>query len=285
MYTVGEFAHLAHVSKRLLRYYDEINLFKPEHIDAMSGYRYYSPTQMPVLNQILALKELGLTLSQIQRTLSDDISSDELEGMLRLRKAEIEQHLIAEQRRIREIEARLESIRNDEMAHPTNVIVKQTPSINALSVRRTMEDFMDAIKFYTRLQASVSKNHKDSQFFCICRSDTDTIRNLDLEFGVYVNKHDGMPLEISQEMILTPAQLPACEMMATTVVTGPLETIHRGYAEIVRWSVTKGYRLKGEHRELCLQMAKQSDGCDLITEIQVPVVPLPLTDKITLPQG
>src|SRR5688572_1055977 len=96
MFTVGEFSRLAQVSKRLLRYYDEIGLLKPIHIDEMTGYRYYSADQMSQLNRILALKDLGLSLEQIQRILRDNVSTEEIQGMLLLKKAEIEQQLQAE---------------------------------------------------------------------------------------------------------------------------------------------------------------------------------------------
>ncbi len=41
MYSIGEYARIAQVSKRLLRYYDEIGLFQPVKIDRASGHRYY----------------------------------------------------------------------------------------------------------------------------------------------------------------------------------------------------------------------------------------------------
>lgn len=39
--TCGEFAKLCHVSKRVLFYYDEINLLKPAYVNE-KGYRYYA---------------------------------------------------------------------------------------------------------------------------------------------------------------------------------------------------------------------------------------------------
>lgn len=280
MFTVGEFAHLAHVSKRLLRYYDEIGLFKPDQTDRSSGYRFYSANQMSHLNRILALKELGLTLSQIQRTLADDLSTDELYGMLLLRKAEIEQQLTAEFRRMREIESRLEAIREDEANVPPNVILKQVSGQAVLSVRRVVADFETSVALYEQIQATVPRILSDGMFFCICRSDIDVTNNLDLEFGIFVNKPTVSSLVLAEDITLIPGELPAHPMMATTVVTGALETIHKGYSAITRWSVINGYRLDGMHRELCLQLPTRRDGSDLVTEIQVPVKPLPLTDGL-----
>src|SRR5215216_3283107 len=105
MFTVGEFSRIARVSKRLLRYYDEIGLLKPVHIEKFTGYRYYSAEQMPRLNRILALKDLGLSLDQIQRLLNDQVSTDKIQGMLMLKKAEIEQQVHEEIQRVRNIEA------------------------------------------------------------------------------------------------------------------------------------------------------------------------------------
>src|SRR5688572_26572052 len=99
MFTIGEFARLAQVSNRLLRYYDEIGLLTPAQTDRFTGYRYYSAAQLPELNRILALRELDLSLEQIQRILRDKISVEEMQGMLLLKKAEIEQHVQAEAQR------------------------------------------------------------------------------------------------------------------------------------------------------------------------------------------
>lgn len=69
MFLIGEFSKISRVSKRLLHYYDDIGLLKPAYIDQTTGYRYYRAGQLPRLNCILALKELGLTLDQIKKML------------------------------------------------------------------------------------------------------------------------------------------------------------------------------------------------------------------------
>ena len=72
MFRIGEFAQIAQVSGRQLRFYDQLGLLQPAHIDAQTGYRYYSIRQLPRLNSILALKELGLSLDRIRTALNTE---------------------------------------------------------------------------------------------------------------------------------------------------------------------------------------------------------------------
>ena len=75
MFRIGEFAQIAQVSGRQLRFYDQLGLLRPAHIDQQTGYRYYTIRQLPRLNSILALKELGLSLEQIGPLLENEIVS------------------------------------------------------------------------------------------------------------------------------------------------------------------------------------------------------------------
>lgn len=65
MLSIGEFASLGRVTVRLLRYYDEIDLLKPDRVDPVSNYRSYAPGQVPVLNRILQLRDFGIRLDDI----------------------------------------------------------------------------------------------------------------------------------------------------------------------------------------------------------------------------
>jgi DNA-binding transcriptional MerR regulator len=85
MFKIGEFSTLARVSGHLLRHYDEVDLFKPAHVDPQTGYRYYAIEQLSELNRVLASRELGLTLDQIGQLLNENISPEEIQGMLRFK--------------------------------------------------------------------------------------------------------------------------------------------------------------------------------------------------------
>ena len=84
MFRIGDFARLSQVSVKTLRFYDEVGLLKPTFVDGATGYRYYSADLLPRLNRILALKDLGFSLEQIEVVLSG-LTLDQLRGMLKLR--------------------------------------------------------------------------------------------------------------------------------------------------------------------------------------------------------
>jgi DNA-binding transcriptional MerR regulator len=71
---IGEFSRLARVSVKALRLYDQLGLLRPARTDALTGYRYYSSEQLPRLNAVLALKELGFSLEQVQVLLDEGSS-------------------------------------------------------------------------------------------------------------------------------------------------------------------------------------------------------------------
>src|SRR5262249_41537776 len=66
-YRIHEFAALAGVTAKALRHYDRLGLLKPRRSE--SGYRLYSESDLEQLEQIVALKFLGLPLKQIGRLL------------------------------------------------------------------------------------------------------------------------------------------------------------------------------------------------------------------------
>ncbi len=64
--TIGQFASMHGINKKTLMWYDQIGLFKPALIHPENGYRCYSYLQSPVLETILLLRELDVSISEIQ---------------------------------------------------------------------------------------------------------------------------------------------------------------------------------------------------------------------------
>src|SRR3954451_8014184 len=87
MFRIAEFARLAGVSSRMLRKWDALGLFRPAWIDQSTGYRAYSPAQLPELRRILALRDLGMPLGHIGTLLA---GGGDLRVALERRRAELE---------------------------------------------------------------------------------------------------------------------------------------------------------------------------------------------------
>ncbi len=64
--TIGQFAAMHGINKKTLMWYDEIGLFQPAAVNPANGYRCYSYHQSPVLETILLLRELDVSVSEIQ---------------------------------------------------------------------------------------------------------------------------------------------------------------------------------------------------------------------------
>ncbi|MFC6333172.1 helix-turn-helix domain-containing protein [Paenibacillus septentrionalis] len=79
-YTIGEMSKLSNLPIQTLRYYDQIDLFKPIRTDPNSNYRYYDDSQLHSLDLIKALRYLEIPLATIRQVL--DYTLDELVAFL-----------------------------------------------------------------------------------------------------------------------------------------------------------------------------------------------------------
>lgn len=99
-YSSGEFARMANVTLRTIRYYDKQNVLKPSLVTE-AGARFYTEEDFARLQQILLLKYLGFSLEDIKGMIIDDpdyhFMLDSLSIQLKLVKDRIEQMQLVEQ--------------------------------------------------------------------------------------------------------------------------------------------------------------------------------------------
>src|ERR687894_1600024 len=127
MLSIGHFAGHGHVSVRMLRHYDAIGLLRPAHVDRLTGYRSYDAGQLSRLNRIVALKGLGFTLQQVLSILDDEVSVEELRGMLRLRQTELQSQIASDTARLAQVEARLQILEKEGAMSADDVQIKRIP--------------------------------------------------------------------------------------------------------------------------------------------------------------
>lgn len=91
-FTIGEISKLFDINKKTLRYYDEIDLFKPSFVNKENKYRYYTLDQFQYLETIKYLKELGLSLDKIKYNLNN-LDTEEVISSLAQQKNTIDQKI------------------------------------------------------------------------------------------------------------------------------------------------------------------------------------------------
>ena len=267
MFLTGEFSKIARVSKRLLQYYDEIGLLKPALTDSKTGYRYYSAKQLPRLNRILALKELGLSLNQISRFLQDDVSDDEIRGMLLMQQAELEKQMLDDLERFRRINSRL---KRDDIP---DVILKSVPQqayfATRLQIRDAVHGWENIQNMMHLLPAKLGKANM-GHFMVIIHTDEFIFENVDVDFGFLLKNKDVADMEI-KELAFSSLMLPEQESVASIIHIGGPNISSIGYGALGQWIESNGYEIIGNQREIFINMHEQPKEEDLVMEIQFPV--------------
>ncbi len=274
MFRIGEFAQIAQVSGRQLRFYDQLGLLRPTHTDPQTGYRYYSIRQLPRLNCILALKELGLTLDQIGPLLENAISPTELRGMLTMKRAQVEWSLIEEEARLRHIESRIAQIDRQGGIEDYDVVVKSIAATRFLSLRRSF-DSMDEVVPMVRAVADEGTRQIRAplrdKLIVVARNDIEDER-LDLEIGFSLTRPSNMQVRIAGGYTLQASELPAVATMATIIRPGTNAASHSAFGAIGTWIEANSYEIAGPCREVFLEPITEPPGFEgALVEIQFPV--------------
>lgn len=275
MFKIGDFARLTQVSAKTLRYYDEIGLFQPVRVDKFTGYRYYSFEQLPRLNRILALKDLGLSLDNIRQIVDETISLEELTGMLRLRRMELQHQVSEAQHRLEQVESRLLLIKQEGKMPDYEIVVKSVPALTIASAREVVPDpaFMRerCLALNTAAYTLIEQEKlKTSGTNLAIYHQTDE-NGIDVEMAFIV---DSGTIGTHHEKA-TVRELPAVEMVASAVYRGSYDdfkAVTALHVAIGKWIESNGYTLAGASREIYLN-PPQKLGEDLIgvMELQYPI--------------
>ena len=132
-YKIHEFAKLAGVTVKALHHYDRLGLLQPGRTEA--GYRVYCERDLETLEQIVALKFLGIPLKQIGVILK---RAAQLPDALRLQRRALEDKHALLGRAIRAIQAAEESLESGKPADAA--ILKKI--IEVIDMQNDMQDGM-----------------------------------------------------------------------------------------------------------------------------------------------
>lgn len=271
MLNIGEFARLGQVSPRMLRHYDELGLLTPERVDPDSGYRFYSVHQLGRLHRIVAMRDIGFGLERIGQILAQDISVEELRGMLRLRRAQIEQAVGEEHDRLRRVEAHLRALEWSNVMELQDIVIKQTEPIRVAQASAGGLTHADIGAAFGRLIPQVlghleASGAKPGISVAVYEDDGGTVPEgeIVLNAGFAIGDQD-----VPGSDVVRVIELPAIEV-AAAVYRGGDEGIMAAWEALVRWIDDSGYRLVGDCRELYHEW-HDDDQSRNVMELQQPI--------------
>jgi DNA-binding transcriptional MerR regulator len=264
MFRIGDFSKLAQVSIRMLRHYDEMGVLKPARIDAETGYRYYAAAQMPRLNRILALQDLGFSIRQIAELLEQALSPEQLRGMLLQKQAELQDQVRAEQERLARVAARLHQMETPGSSY--DIRLKEVPPIRVAAVRDTISGYGGVSYLFGQLFAHLPPYHIHGAPISIWHDDSHHEEGIDAEALIPVAE-EAVGNGIVQVVMLAGGR------MASVVHQGSYNRLTAAYDALLNWMEAGGYEIAGANREVYLHATTpvRPDDESYVTEILFPV--------------
>lgn len=265
LFSIGEMAKLFNINIKTLRYYDEIDLFKPIFIDRANNYRYYSTDQFEQLNTILYLKAVGMPLSKIDSHLSKR-NIDNITNLLEEQK-EVTKNKIKE---LKQIEKKIDNtlkqinyarqydkldiIQEIEFGERKIVLLKQKIRTNddlELSIRDLENKTQkNALAFNGKVGVSISKEHLEQG-----------------EFGEYDSMFiftDGEKYKKKFTKVLTKGNY------ITVRFNGDHKMSPQYYKKLLEYIDKKGYKIADDSVEVTLiDYGLTTEKTEFVTEIQI----------------
>ncbi len=268
MIRIGDFSRLSQVSIKTLRYYDEVGLLHPAQVDDFTGYRYYRFDQLARLHRILALKDLGFSLEQIGRLLAENVSAEQLRGVLKVRKTEIEQRVSEELERLARVEARLKQIEQEVLVDKIDVIVKKVEPLKIASLRQVIPTYSSQGSLWGELEGYLAAQRVRPSGPCLTMYHDEEYKERDVDAEVA----EPIAADLPGTDRVRVRTLPAVEV-ASAVHRGPYTELGPAIEAVLKWTEANGYRIIGPEREIYLQPARNGSQTDpeTVTEIQFPV--------------
>lgn len=236
----------------MLRHYDNIGLLRPVAVDARSGYRYYTADQLRRLNRVIALKDLGLTLAQVQLVLDDVLDA-------------------ADTTRLTRIEARLRAIDREGRMTTQDVVLKELPSLRvaeltAMAASYETADIGRAIRpLYPELlrRLAVAEVSLSGPSLAYYEPAGD---------GEKIVVHAGLEVAVSPDRArdFAVVDLPAVPAAATVIHRGPMDEVAGTLQLLAQWIEENGWRAEGYARELYVEYCADDPAAG-VTELQQPV--------------
>ncbi len=278
MIKIGDFSKLANVTIKTLHHYGELGLLKPAWIDRFTGYRYYTLEQLRRLNRILALKDLGLSLDQIERVLNENVSPAELRGMLHMKQLELEQRLEEEQARLNRIQLHMRNLDQEDFPSKMDILLKTTEAYPALQAHRIAPSRAEMIRIRKALmkciQSCVEANQLkvNGSWLSTVEESEYAESNLKIVMTLPIASRPAQKVYLLDGQAIEVIETSAGQPIASTIHTGTNpEELTATYAAMFTWAQNNGYQISGPFHEVYHTDPPGSIEPIEVIEVQCPV--------------
>jgi effector-binding domain-containing protein len=216
----------------------------------------------------VALRDLGFKLEQIGDLLDDELPAEQLRGMLRLRRAQLEQAVADERTRLRRVEAHLRAIEGSNAMNTQDIVIKRTQPWRVAEATGTA--------------AGLDSEHIGPLFMELTPKLVGHIQRAGAQPGTMIGYYDDpaedgsvgvhVAFEIGDQSVsagdgVEIVDLPVVEV-ASVMHRGGMESVGPVYESLIRWIEDSGYELAGYSRELYHEVGPEGPS---VTELQVPI--------------
>ncbi len=267
MLSIGDLARHARVTVRMLRHYDTLGLVTPERVDQSTGHRWYAVSQIGRVNSLVALKELGFTLEQCGAILDEQVSVEQLRGMLRLLRAQLEQQIEADSTRLAEVGRRLRSIERGLTMTNSTLELKALPPLRLAQTSAEVNDTTEIGATTSILFATLNERLAAAGL----PVEGQSIRT-------YYGRPDGSKIDVAVAVTLDTSiesidglelvDLPAEPRAASVTHRGPASEIADAWQTMDVALEQRGLESYGVHRQFQLD---SDDPDNTVVELQCPV--------------
>jgi len=253
------------VSAKALRSYDARGIFRPAWVDPITGYRYYSPSQLPGLRRIIALKDLGIPLAEVGALI---VEGGDLRSALQRRRSELRQVRAEVDATLRALDIRVEMAETG-----PDVVVRTIGSQLVASIRSTVDDDDDIGPIFYELETA-ARDHGVRAALPPGALVIDGEGASDVEPFVPITR------AITEGRITSRTLKPT--RVATAIHHGSYAGMPEARDALEEWVAAAGYRQTDRLRYLYLQFGAEEEldvpeayvvraTDDFVTEIQIPI--------------
>jgi len=263
----------------MLRHYDQIGLLKPVLIDESSGYRSYSIDQLPRLNRIIFLKDMGFSLSEVSNLVDEHLSLDKMKAMMIKRKQDLLSEINEAHLNLNNVSQRLSAIENESKLPDYDIVIKRSEGLRIASTRTIIPSLREMASSCSSMYAFLYSTLKKLNInplgpeLTLYYNQEYSEENLDMEVAVGI-KGDQKELSLLDKSALNTSEILPEETVASLLYSGPFEGMELAIVELLKWIALNGWEISGELRELHLMgKAHPEDTCvpKAVIEFQMPV--------------